>query len=413
MTKSFRQRVAAIALMTACLLPMAAFAQSTSTTATSTTATTTDAVLPASTDPVSGGTDGGTAPAGSNDRGDAGTYERAVVEQVRLSSSPTDNNGASQIKIYHVKFRSGALNGQERDIQSDVSSNPYNIDPHQGDTVVIFMQPDGQGGWLTFLEGYDRRAALFFLAALFVLTLVLLSGWQGIKVAISMSISVALIVYVLVPLFLRGANPVPVAIVLAGVFTYVSAGLTTGWNRKAVVTAVGTMGGALVAYFISVLFVDWSRMSGLATDEDRLFFDKNPNLDPRGFLFAGIIIAAVGVLEDVAVSIASGVSEVARHKPHATFRELFVSGMVVGRDHMGALANTLIFAYVGSSMSTLLLYSQFGGSWLKFINFDSVVDEVVRSLAGTIGLVFTVPITALLAAWLTVASRPVRHRHME
>ncbi|HVM90721.1 MAG TPA: YibE/F family protein [Verrucomicrobiae bacterium] len=413
MTTSLRKSLAAISLAVACLLPLAAFAQSAASTTPSISAsstadaTGTDEAADLS-EPVSGGTDGSTVQA--SDRGDEGQYERAVIERVDLKASPGDNGTVQQVKVYHVLFRSGPLDGQEADISSDVGSNPYNIDPHQGDTVVIFMQPDGSGGWLMFLEGYDRRAALFFLAALFVLTLVLLSGWQGVKVAISMAISVGLIAYVLIPLFLRGANPVPVAIVLAGIFTYVSAGLTTGWNRKAIVTAVGTMGGALVAYFISVLFVDWSRMSGLSTDEDRLFFDKNPNLDPRGFLFAGIIIAAVGVLEDVAVSIASGVSEVARHKPHATFRELFVSGMVVGRDHMGALANTLVFAYVGSSLSTLLLYSQFGGSWLKFINFDSVVDEVVRSLAGTIGLVFTVPITALLAAWITVASRPVRHR---
>lgn len=132
---------------------------------------------------------------------------------------------------------------------------------------------------------------------------------------------------------------------------------------------------------------------------DRLFFTKNPQLDPRGLLFAGIIIAAMGVVEDVAVSIASGVMEVREANPRLGFKELFRSGMVVGRDHMGALANTLVFAYVGASLSTLLLYSQYGGSWAKFMNFDLVVDEVVRSLAGTIGLVFTVPITALLAAW--------------
>ncbi|MCC6564029.1 YibE/F family protein, partial [Candidatus Uhrbacteria bacterium] len=252
---------------------------------------------------------------------------------------------------------------------------------------------------------YDRRAAMFWLLVLFVVTLVFLSGWQGLKVAFSMAVSIAMIGYILIPLFLRGANPVPVAIVLSGIFTLFTAGFTTGWNRKAVVTAVGTMGGALVAYLISIVFADWARLSGLSTEEDRSFFQKNPTLNPRGLLFAGIIIAAVGVLEDVAVSISSSVSEVRRHHPRATFKELFVSGMVVGREHMGALANTLIFAYVGASLSSLLLYSQFGGSWLKFINFDSVTDEVIRSLAGTIGLVFTVPITALLAAWAMVGMR--------
>ncbi|MCK9361540.1 YibE/F family protein [Patescibacteria group bacterium] len=333
-----------------------------------------------------------------------GQYERGVVEAVTLRGEP-QADGAQQIKAYQVRFLSGPLNGQTREMRSDVGSNPYGLEPRQGDKVVVFMQPNGAEDWNLYLEGYDRRAAMLWLVVLFVATLVLLSGWQGLKVAFSIMISIAMIGYILIPLFLRGANPVPVAIVLAGIFTLLTAGFTTGWNRKALVTAVGTMGGALIAYLISIIFADWARLSGLSTEEDRLFFEQNPTLNPRGLLFAGIIIAAVGVLEDVAVSIASGVSEVRRHHPRATYRELFVSGMVVGRDHMGALANTLVFAYVGASLSSLLLYSQFGGSWLKFINFDSVTDEVIRSLAGTIGLVFTVPITALLAAWAMVGMR--------
>ena len=99
------------------------------------------------------------------------------------------------------------------------------------------------------------------------------------------------------------------------------------------------------------------------------------------------------------MSIVSGLAEVKRANPRLAFRELFKAGMTIGNDHMSALANTLVYAYVGGSLSTLLLYSQFGGSWLKFINFDNVVDEVIRSLSGTIGLIFTVPISALLTAW--------------
>ncbi|MBU0540710.1 YibE/F family protein, partial [Patescibacteria group bacterium] len=99
-----------------------------------------------------------------------------------------------------------------------------------------------------------------------------------------------------------------------------------------------------------------------------------------------------------AVSIASGVVEIRKANPKLNIKKLFHSGMVIGRDHMGAMANTLIFAYVGASLSTLLLYNQFGGSWLKFLNFDIVSDEILRSLSGTIGLVLTVPMTAILAA---------------
>ncbi len=331
--------------------------------------------------------------------GREGQYEHGVVESVRLTGEALPQ-GAQQIKLYSIRFRSGPLKGETHDVRSDVGSNPYGLEPRQGDAVVLFMQSGGLEGWTIFLEGYDRRGALIWLVVFFVATLVLLSGWQGFKIAASIAISIGLIGYVLIPLFMRGANPVPIAIILAGVFTLISTGFTTGWNRKTMVTVVGTMGGALVAYLISIVFVDWARLSGLGTEEDRLFFQKNPTLNPRGLLFAGIIIAAAGLLEDVAVSIASGVAEVRRHHTKATFKELFTSGMAIGRDHMGALANTLVFAYVGASLSSLLLYSQFGGSWLKFINFDSIADEIIRSLTGTIGLVFTVPITALLAAWV-------------
>ncbi len=346
---------------------------------------------------AAGGDDGSDAPAASSAQVE-GSYERAVVESVSIQDQKTTSTG-QQVQVYRMRFLSGPSDGKVQEIRSDVGSNPYGLVPAIGDKVVIFIQPGQDGSSNYYLEGFDRRAALISLVALFVLMLIVLSGWQGFKVALSIAISIALIGYVLVPLFLRGYNPVPIAIVLSGIFTLISTGLSTGWNRKSLVTAVGTVGGAMVAYAVSWLFADWAHLSGLATEEDRLFFDKNPLLNPRGLLFAGIIVASAGVVEDVAVSIASGVAEVRKANHRLTMRELFRAGMVIGNDHMAALANTLVYAYVGGSLSTLLLYTQFGGSWLKFINFDSVVDEIVRSLSGTIGLIFTVPITALLAAW--------------
>lgn len=328
-----------------------------------------------------------------------GVYERAIVEGVSSREERTSSTGM-QVRAFQLRFLSGALTGQLVEMVSDVGTNPFQIQPSIGDKVVILIQSESDGQFRYFLEGFDRRAALFWLIVLFVVTLVLLSGFQGLKVAFSIAISIGLIGYVLIPLFLHGYNPVPIAIVLSGVFSLLSTGLATGWNKKSFITSVGTIGGALVAYAISWMFADWAHLSGLGTEEDRLFFEKNPLLQPRGLLFAGIIIAAAGVVEDVAVSIASGVAEVQRANHRLSFKALFQSGMTIGNDHMAALANTLVYAYVGGSLSTLLLYTQFGSSWLKFTNFDSVADEVIRSLAGTIGLIFTVPITALLAAWV-------------
>lgn len=335
----------------------------------------------------------------------SGTYESARVINLRLDTATSARTGALR-ELYEVEFRGGKLSGQRVTISSDVLANPYELEPRLGDKVVVFVQPDEQGEVRYYLEGFDRRIPLVWLAVLFVLTLTLLAGRQGLKVAASIGLSVAIIGWVLIPAFLKGINPVPIAMILTALLTFLTTGLSTGWNRKSVITAIGTLGGVLVAYLISLVFSDWAHLSGLATEEDRLFFAQNPSLNPRGLLFAGVIIAAMGVVEDVAVSIASGVEQVRAANPALSLKSYFTAGMVVGRDHMSALANTLIFAYVGASLSTLLLYTQYQGSWLKFFNFDLVADEVIRSLAGTIGLIFTVPITALLAAW--VASKTTR-----
>lgn len=353
-----------------------------------------------------GGTDSPQAANVTNEQ-TVGTYESARIVEVRLDTVTSTRTGALR-QLYDVEFRGGKLKGQRHTLTSDVESNPYQLEPRAGDRVVVFVQPDEGGQANYFLEGFDRRIPLFWLAVLFVLTLVLLAGKQGLKVAFSIILSVVIIWLVLIPAFLKGMNPVPIAIILAGVLTFISTSLSTGWNRQSFVTAVGTFGGAITAYLISLAFANWTHLSGLSSEEDRMFFNQNPLLNPQGILFAGIIIAAMGVVEDVAVSIASGVEQVNKANPLLTFKDRFRAGMVVGKDHMAALANTLIFAYVGGSLSTLLLYTQYQGSWLKFFNFDTVTDEVIRSLAGTIGLVFTVPITALLAAW--VVKRSVRRQ---
>lgn len=345
--------------------------------------------------------------------GPEGVYETAIIESITTEGETSAVSG-KQVDVYHVRFTSGAEEGMLRDVQSDVSSNPYGLKPSVGNSVVVFVQQDADGNEIYFIEGFDRRGAILGLVGLFIAVIVLLAGWQGVKVAFSILLSLAMIGYILIPLFLRGVHPVPVAILLSGVFTLISTGLSTGWNKKSLMTAIGTMGGAMIAFLVSWIFADMMHLGGLSTEEDRLFFDKNPLLNPQGLLFAGIIIASAGVVEDVAVSIMSGVEQVKRVNARLSMRELFRAGMVIGNDHMAALANTLVYAYVGGSLSTLLLYEQFGESWLKFVNFDVVVDEILRSLSGTIGLLFTVPITALLAAWVLHKARvdedaPVDH----
>lgn len=388
-----------------------AYAQSTSTPATTTSTSSNASTTTATMQPTQGIADHATlAEKGQNKPlRQNGAYESGRLTSIKLETHG-DEKTQTQHQTFDVEMRSGYLKGTTVSISSDLDSNPYQIQPRVGDKLIIFIQQAENGDPVFYLEGFDRRIPMIWLFALFVLTLALLSGWQGIKVVLSIIISIGLIGWVLIPAFIKGINPIPIAIALSGIFTMISSGLSFGWNKKTLSTTLGTIGGAIVALLISIVFASWSHMNGLSTEEDRMFFAQNPTLDPRGLLFAGIIIAAMGVIEDVAVSIASGIEQVRHANPSASFRALFTAGMFVGKDHMAAMANTIIFAYVGASLSTLLLFSQYDSNWLKFLNFDSITEEIIRSLAATIGLVFTVPITALLAAWFAHTGESIRPR---
>lgn len=341
-----------------------------------------------------------------------GSYESARIENVRMETT-TSTTGGRLNQQYDILFRGGSFNGQQATLVNDLDSNPYQINPQIGDNVVIYALSDDQGQMHYYIEGFDRRAPFIWLIALFVSVLGLLAGMRGLKAAFSIFLSVAILAWVLIPMFLKGADPVPVAIILAGILTYITAGFSTGWNRKPLIAAIGTMAGAFVAFIVSDVFSNWSHLSGLFSEEDRIFFSQHPLLSARSLLLAGIIIAAVGIVQDVAIAITSGVEQIWRAKPNLSFKQLFRAAMILGRENIGTLANTLIFAYVGAALTLFLLFTQYQGSWLKFLNFDDVMTEVVFALSGTIGLVLAVPITALLAVWLEMRPRKRRLHHID
>jgi uncharacterized membrane protein len=341
-----------------------------------------------------------------------GSYESARITDVRLETTTSTASGQLR-QQYDILFREGPLKGQRQTIMNDVDSNPSQIEPRIGDNVVIYVLPDNQGQIHYYIEGFDRRGPFVWLITLFVFTLVLLAGMRGLKSAFSVLLSVAIIGWVLIPAFLKGADPVPVAIILAGVLTYITSGFSTGWNRKPLIAAIGTMGGAFVAFAISSIFTNWSHLTGLFSEEDRIFFTQNPMLSPRSLLLSGIIISAIGIVQDVATAITSGVEQIWRAKPNLSFKQLFRAGMIVGQENIGTFANTLIFAYVGAALSLFLLFTQYQGSWIKFLNFDDVMNEAIFALSGTIGLILAVPITTLLACWLEMRPRKRRLHHVE
>ena len=174
--------------------------------------------------------------------------------------------------------------------------------------------------------------------------------------------------------------------------------VVSGRNRKTITAILGTVGGVLSAALIALLIGQWAKLTGLGNEEAQLlaYVPQFRQLDYKGLLFAGIIIGALGAVMDVAMSIASSMSEIEQIHPKISNKELFKSGMNVGRDIMGSMSNTLILAYVGSSIQVLLLFYSFNVSTYAIINMDHMASEIIRAMAGSIGLVLAIPITALI-----------------
>jgi uncharacterized membrane protein len=174
--------------------------------------------------------------------------------------------------------------------------------------------------------------------------------------------------------------------------------MVSGLNYKTLAACIGTIGGVLAAGLIGYWAVNASHMSGLLEPEMESLFYQFPKIKLTELISAGVLIGALGAAMDVAISIASALQEIKLAAPEMAFKELYKSGMNIGRDVMGTMINTLILAYAGSSLPTIILITQIDTAYL--FNMELFIKELILSAVGSIGLILTIPITSLLAAYL-------------
>lgn len=278
------------------------------------------------------------------------------------------------------------------------------IELKPGDRVIVYSAVQDNVIQQSYIAERVRAPFLKYFVLFFALVLVAIGGVQGIKALVGLGFTMAGIYYILLPALLKGYAPLPITIaVLIGV-TFLTMVVIAGFSRKAAAATLGTLGGLLVAGFLAVLVGDLAALQGLATEEERILSMVDLPLDMRGLLFAGILIGAVGAVMDVAMSISSAIEEVRFANPDLGSWALVRSGMRVGRDIMGTMANTLILAYTGGSLPFLLLYLAYELPPAMILNSELIGAEVIRALAGSIGLIVSVPITAVIAGLLNGSS---------
>ena len=261
----------------------------------------------------------------------------------------------------------------------------------------VTIQNIEQQNWI--ITDYVRRPALLKLSLIFVFLVVAIGKWWGIRSLLSLISSFAIIFGMIIPLILKGYNPLFVALAGALIIVPITFYLSHGIKKKTHVAVAGTMISLLLSGLLAANFMLSAHLTGFSSEEAGfLSVMTDDSLDIRGLLLAGIIISLLGTLDDVAVSQASFVQQLKEVNPKSSFKDLFTRAMKVGQDHISSMVNTLVLVYAGASLPLLLLFFTSDANPQQIINLEIVAEEIVRTLTGSIGVVLAAPITTLIAA---------------
>ena len=324
-----------------------------------------------------------------------------VLSVVSGETTPT-SSGGFPTQIVTIKLTSKDYNNQIITVKNTLTGHPlYDIEVKEGDRVLI--QRNEVDGVLEYhIADFSRETPLLIITVFFVLCVLLFGGIKGLKAVISLVVMGLVILYLILPLILRGFNPIVVTVGLSSVMTGFFLFFIGGFNRKTTAAILGTVGGLLAAGLLAYVVGNASYLTGLASSEAQMLQFMESNIDFQGLLFAGIIIGALGAILDVGISIASAMEQIKEAAPESDFKTLLRRGLHVGRDMMATMSNTLILAYVGSALPLLLLFQASNSSWSDIINLDLIATEIVRAMAGSIGLTLAIPLTALAAGFLLI-----------
>jgi uncharacterized membrane protein len=333
------------------------------------------------------------------------TFEKGVVTEILQDNVQPDGSRVGE-QVVRVLMKTGELKGRE--IETTSSSGFLFGAPCTVGMKVVVMQSLAGDTVVSSVYAQDREFQILAFAALYLLALCLIGGWQGAKGALGLVFTFGCILWVYLPLVYRGWSPFWSAVLVCAVTAVVTLWLVGGPTRKTLVATAGTVAGVVMAGVAASLFSLATGITGwnVSDIESLMTLWSTADIQVGGLLFSGLLISSLGATMDVAMSIASSMAEVQAQTPDISRRALFQAGMRVGRDMMGTDSNTLILAFAGGSVSMLVLDYAYDLPWLQIINSNNIGIAVMQGLAGSFGVVLSVPVTVALAMLLYV--RPDR-----
>ena len=339
----------------------------------------------------------------------AGTYSRdfenAVVTQIVKDNLAEDGNRYGSQELM-VEITKGEHKGEIMEANNP-NGTLFGAECREGTKVIVILSESSDTSVAT-VYSQDRAIIIYGYALLFFLMLGLIGGIKGVKAAISLIFDFVCIFGIMLPLMYRGVSPILSAISVALVTTVFTILIVSGVSKKSAAAILGTFFGVVVAAVSAVVFGNIAGIDGynVSDIESLLFVEQYSEVKVGQLLFAGIIISALGAVMDVGVDIASAMNEVKRHSPGIGRMQLFRAGMNVGQDTMGTMSNTLILAFVGGSLSTLLLNYAYDLPYAQVINSYNIGIEIMQGIAGSMGIITAVPFVAAFASFLYSREKP-------
>ena len=304
-----------------------------------------------------------------------------------------------------IKITEGEYKGEEYTtnyvLSYDIDGKIVAYELKEGNRVIVQLNEDENGTITATVQEIERYGYILVMFLLFLLSIVLIAKKQGVKAILGLLVTILAIYFILIRGIYEGANAIWLSILTSMVIIVLTFFIIGGISKKIVTAAIGTLGGVVSAGIVAIIFNYLANMSGACEDAIQLSINmKTVNFDFKDLLFAGIIIASLGACMDVGMSIASSLDEIKNKTKTIDWKELFKSGMNIGRDIIGTMTNTLILAYVGGSITLILLFMACNMNIQEILNKEAIAEEVISAIAGSMGVVYTVPITSFVYAIL-------------
>lgn len=324
----------------------------------------------------------------------------AIVETVPCSYAAESNCAL-------VSFDVQDDAGSSSEFTQEFPDEPGQPNLREGERVLVSQSEFDDGSF--YYVDKDRGPLLLILTAVFAVSVIGLARWRGVAALGGLVVSVLILVGFIVPAIIAGEDPVLVATVGGSAIVLIALYLAHGYNPLTHSAAVGAFGALALTVLLSWAVLAVARFTGVASEEASYLL-LLPGFDISGLLLAGIVLGAIGALDDVTVTQASAVWEIRSANPNLDRSHLFASGLRVGRDHIASTVNTLLLAYAGASLPVLILFHLSGQSLGTVSSSEVIAVEITRTLVGSIGLVAAVPLTTWLAARESSKGPPLDHR---